>query len=57
MGYSKSMFIAKRLMKMAPPGLTFVEHCANLVMDEFSQNMFDFLTFFQIDTVFMRNAD
>ncbi len=49
---------------MAPHGLipqdffqgALGEHCVNLVMDEFSQNMFDLLTFFQIDAVFVRNA-
>jgi hypothetical protein len=59
------MFIAKRLKKMAPPGLTpqghflqgaFGEHCVKLVITGFPKNMLDLSSFFQIDTVFMRDA-
>jgi hypothetical protein len=50
------MFIDKRLKQMSPHGLTFGEHCVNLDIDEFSQNMLDLLRYRPIDTVFMRNG-
>jgi len=50
------MFTAKKLKKMAPHGLTFGEHCVNLVINEFYCNMLDILRFLKIYIVFMRNA-
>jgi hypothetical protein len=55
----------QKLKKMAPHGLTpqghflqgaFGEHCVKLVITGFPKNMLDLSSFFQIDTVFMRDA-